>query len=127
MPPAGVSLCLIGNDQEWLDQVISLVEKGIDREQITFYVNNLDFVDPKAWVWFWHVANNCDLIVCDSLSATEHEIRMALAMSKESLPVMFRVRSGDDDDFVTLLHNISVLHYETLEELDQVLGAVFNG
>lgn len=121
-----MSFCLIGNDQAWLDEVVGLVEKGIDREQVTFFLNNTDFVDPKAWVWFWHVAKNCDLIICDGVSSSEHEIRMAMAMTKEGLPVLFRTRSGDTD-FTTLLHAISVPHYEMLEELDQVLGVMFNG
>lgn len=106
--------------------MVNLVENGIDREQVTFYLNNSGFIDPKAWVWYWHVAKNCDLIICDTMSSTEHEIRMGLAMSKESLPVLFRTKQGDDD-FVTLLYTISVPHYETLEELNNILENVFNG
>lgn len=100
-----------------------MLEKGLSQNQLTFYVNDAEFVDPKAWTWYWHVAQTCNLIICDTLHATEHEIRTAMAMTRQDTPVLFQVKPGDEE-FSALLHTSSIAYYETLEQLDEILEAV---
>jgi len=120
MPGGGLSFCLISNDKAWQDSIIAMLEKSIQSNQLTFYANESAQKDPKAWVWYWHVVDNCNLIVCDLSTASEHEIRMALAMCKLDQPVIFHVRPGNDE-FVALLNAIEVPWFEELENLAPIL------
>jgi len=126
VPPTGAAFCLISNNEEWQNEVTSLIERGIKKLQITFYANNTEYVDPKSWIWFWHVAKNCDLIICDSLNCTQQEFNMSMAMLKLGMPVVFRIKSTNEE-LQTLFHAIDVLYFETLEDLDNILESFFNG
>jgi hypothetical protein len=119
-----VAFCLISNSETWQNEVTTLIEKGINKNQITFYINNVEYVDPKAWIWYWHVSPNCDLIICDTSHCTDHELHMCLAMLKMDLPVVFQVNPGNEE-LATLLNSISVPHFESIEELDSLLEAAF--
>lgn len=123
-PPRGVAFCLISNSEAWQNEVTTLIEKGINKNQITFYINNTEYVDPKAWIWYWHVAQNCDLILCDTVHCTDHELHMCLAMLKLDYPVVFQVKPGNEE-LATLLNSISVPFFESIEELDALLEAAF--
>lgn len=126
VPPMGAAFCLISNSEAWQTEVIDLIEKGIKKAQITFYANNTEYVDPKAWIWYWHVARNCDLIICDTAHCTPHELNMCLAMLKNSLPVIFHVKSANEE-LKTLLTALSIGHYDSLDELENLLEVIFNG
>lgn len=103
--------------------MVGLLEKGLSQNQLTFYVNDSEFVDPKVWTWYWHAAQTCNLVICDTLHATEHEIRMAMALLKVDVTVLFQIRPGDEE-FAALLHTLGVPYYETIEQLDEILEAV---
>lgn len=115
MPSGGLGFALISNDKVWQDTVIGILEKGI-QNQLTFYTNEAGVKDPKAWVWYWHVVDNCSMIFVDMASCTEHEIRMALAMAKLDQPVIFHVKPGNDE-FVALLNAVSIPSFEDFEHL----------
>lgn len=123
LPSGGLSFCLIGNDPEWRELIINMLEKGLSQNQLTFYVNDTEFVDPKAWTWYWHVAQTCNLIICDTLHSTEQEIRTAMALTRSDTPVLFQIKPGDEE-FAALLHTASIGYYETVEQLDEILEAV---
>jgi len=124
LPTSGLSICLISNDKAWQAEVIALVEEGVQSDQITFFANESGNSDPKAWVWYWHVADNCQLIIVDMANCTEHEIRMALAMCKVGHPVVFYVRSGNDE-FLALLHAIQIPSFNDIESLSHLLESSF--
>lgn len=124
MPGGGMAFCLIGDDKTWQGNVIELLEKTMQSNQITFYVNESGQKDPKAWVWYWHIVDNCDLIICDVSNTSEHEIRMALAMIKQDQPVIFHIRPGNDE-FISLLNAISIPWFEEVENLIPILEATF--
>ncbi len=124
IPPTGVAFCLISNNESWQNEVIELVERGIKKSQLTFYINNTEFVDPKAWIWYWHVAPSCDLIICDTVHCTDHELHMSLGMLKQDLPVMFHVKAGNEE-LRTLLNSIGVPCFDGVEELDALMEAAF--
>ena len=115
MPSGGLGFALISNDKVWQDTVIGILEKGI-QNQLTFYANEAGVKDPKAWVWYWHVVDNCSMIFVDMASCTEHEIRMALAMAKLDQPVIFHVKPGNDE-FIALLNAVSIPSFEDFEHL----------
>jgi len=123
MPGGGLALCLISNDKTWQDQIISLIEKGV-QNQLTFFVNETAVKDPKAWVWYWHVVDNCNIIICDMASCSEHEIRVALAMAKIDHPVIFYVKPGNEE-FISLLKAVDIAWFDDLEDLPNVLEALF--
>ena len=123
MPGGGLALCLISNDKTWQDQIISLIEKGV-QNQLTFFVNETAVKDPKAWVWYWHVVDNCNIVICDMASCSEHEIRVALAMSKIDHPVIFYVKPGNEE-FISLLKAVDIAWFDDLEDLPNVLEALF--
>lgn len=123
LPNGGLSFCLISNNQAWQDTIINAIEKGI-QNKLTFYTNENAVKDPKAWVWYWHVASNCSLIIVDTASCTEHEIRMALAMCKHDLPILFNLRPTGNDDFLALLTAIQI---PSFEDVEQLLGLVEAG
>ena len=83
MPGGGLAFGLIGNNKDWQGNIVELIEKGIPNHQLTFYVNETNSVDPNMWVWYWHIAGNCSMILCDVAHSTEQEIRTALAMCKK--------------------------------------------
>lgn len=124
--PTGASFCLVSNNENWQNEIISLLEKGIEKAQLTFYVNNTEYIDPKAWIWYWHVAHNCNLIICDTAHCTDHELHMCLAMTKLELPVLFHISQGNEE-LQTLLNSISVPSFENIEELDGIMEASFGG
>lgn len=121
MPPGGIGFCLISNNKTWQETIIELLEKGI-QDQLTFYANETGQKDPKAWVWYWHVASNCTMILVDVASCTEHELRMALAMTKDDLPVIFHVKPGNDE-LVALLNAIQVPSFEDYSDLLKLMEA----
>lgn len=125
LPSGGLSFCLISNNESWQNSVIELLEKGI-QNQLTFYATESSHRDPKAWVWYWHVANNCSMIVVDTASCSEQEIRMALAMCKHDLPVIFHVKPGNDE-FVSLLTAIQIPHFAEFEQLLILMEAALGG
>ncbi len=100
-----------------------MLERGLNKNQLTFYTNEDDFVDPKLWHWYWHVAQNCNLVLCDAVHCTEHEIRMALGLLKIDVPVIFHIKAGDSE-MASLLHAIGAPYFETLEQLDETLEAL---
>ena len=53
-------------------------------------------------------------------SCSEHEIRMALAMTKNDQPVIFCTRPGSDE-FVSLLNAVGIPSYEDTDELVRIL------
>jgi hypothetical protein len=124
MPGGGLAFCLISNNKDWQENIVELLEKGIQNNQLTFYVNELKSVDPNTWVWYWHVAPNCSMIICDLAHSSEHEVRMALAMCKKDLPIVFNVKPGNDE-FVGLLNAIGVPWYSDDKDLMQLLEAAF--
>lgn len=126
MPGGGLAFCLIGNDKTWQDSIIELLEKGIQDNQLTFYVNDSTSVDPKTWVWYWHIATNCSMIICELAHATEQEARMALAMCKENMPVIFYVKPGNDE-FIALLNAIDIPWVEDHDELIKIMESAFGG
>lgn len=125
MPGGGLGFCLISNDKVWQDSVIGFLEKGI-QNQLTFFANESGVKDPKAWVWYWHIVDNCSMVFVDMASCSEHEIRMALAMCKLSQPVMFHVKPGNDE-FVALLNAIDIPWFEDMEQLVEIMEAALNG
>ena len=126
MPGGGLAFGLISNNKEWQESITEVLEKSIQDNQLTFYVNELKSVDPNTWVWYWHIAHNCSMIICDLAHSTEHEVRMALAMCKENLPIVFNVKPGNDE-FISLLNAISVPWFEDTDHLIQLLEAAFGG
>lgn len=126
MPGGGLAFGLIGNNKDWQTSIIELLEKSIQNNQLTFYVNESNKVDPNIWVWYWHTASNCNMILCDLAHSTEHEIRTALAMCKEDLPVVFNVKPGNDE-FIALLNAIEVPWFEDTDDLLRLLEAAFGG
>jgi hypothetical protein len=58
LPGGGLAFCLISNDKAWQDTVVNLVEKNVQHNQLTFYTNESGVKDPKAWIWYWHIADN---------------------------------------------------------------------
>lgn len=125
MPGGGLGFCLISNDKEWQDSVIGFLEKGI-QNQLTFFANESGVKDPKAWVWYWHIVDNCSMVFVDMASCSEHEIRMALAMCKRSQPIMFHIKPGNDE-FVALLNAIDIPWFEDMEQLVEIMEAALNG
>lgn len=121
LPNGGLSFCLLSNNEAWQTPIIELLEKGI-QNQLTFYVNETAHKDPKAWVWYWHVAQNASMIIVDTASCTEHEMRMALAMTKHDLPVVFHTKPGNDE-LTALLNVVQVPHFEEVEQLLLLLEA----
>lgn len=115
MPSGGLAFALISNDKVWQDAVISILEKGI-QNQLTFYANEAGVKDPTAWVWYWHVVDNCSMIFIDMASCSEHEIRMALAMAKLDQPVIFHVKPGNSE-FVALLNAVDIPYFDDFERL----------
>jgi hypothetical protein len=123
LPSSGVSICLLSNDEQFQTQMVNMLEKGIKTEQLTFYLNpNYKSVDPKLWLWYWHVANFCDLVIVDSEHVTEHELRMAIAMSK-NLPIIFRVEYNEELEI--LLKTTKIPTYSTIEQLDYFMEGLF--
>ena len=121
LPGGGLSFCLISNNEKWQTSIIELFEKDL-RSQLTFFATETSIRDPKAWVWYWHVADNCSTIIVDTASCSEHEIRMALAMCKLDLPIMFHVKRGNDE-FVALLNAIQIASFQDLEQLKELMEA----
>ncbi len=121
LPNGGLSFCLISNNEAWQTSIIELLEKGI-QNQLTFYANESAVKDPKAWIWYWHVAQNCSMIIVDTASCTEHEIRMALAMTKHDLPVVFHNKPGQEE-MSTLLNVVQIPNFEEVEQLLMLLEA----
>jgi hypothetical protein len=115
LPTGGLSFCLVSNDETWQSNIIEMLEKGI-QNQLTFYATESSYRDPKAWVWYWHVANNCSMILIDSASCSEQEIRMAFAMCKHDMPVIFNVKQGNDE-LTSLLNAIQIPHFTEPEQL----------
>ena len=125
IPSGGIGFCLISNNKEWQDNVIGLLEKGI-QNQLTFYATETSTRDPNAWVWYWHVVDNCSMIFCDTASCTEHEIRMAIAMTKLDQPVIFHVKPGNTE-FVALLNAVGIPSFEDFDELLAIMEATLGG
>lgn len=121
LPNSGLSFCLVSNDEAWQTRIIEMLEKGI-QNQLTFFANETAVKDPKAWIWYWHVAQNCSMIIVDTASCTEHEIRMAIGMAKHDLPVVFNVKAGTEE-LTALLNVIQVPHFEEVEQLLLLLEA----
>ena len=119
MPPGGLAFCLISNDPVWQDSIINYLETNI-QNQLTFYATETNTKDPKAWVWYWHVVDNCGMIFVDLASSTEHEVRMAMAMSKIDQPVIFHVKPGNDE-FVALLNAVDIPFFEDMDHLATLL------
>lgn len=124
MPRGGLAFCLIGNDKSWQESITELFEQSIPSNQLTFYANESGSVDPNIWIWYWHIANNCSMILCDLAHSTEHEVRLALAMCKEDLPVVFHVKPGNED-FIALLNAIEIPWFEDNEHLLELLESAF--
>ena len=125
LPGGGLSFCLISNDEIWQTKIIELFEKEM-QNQLTFFATETAVRDPKAWVWYWHVANNCSMIVVDATSCSEHEIRMALAMCKLDMPVIFHVRPGNDE-FVALLNAIQIPSFSDISQLMSLMESALVG
>jgi hypothetical protein len=125
LPGGGLSFCLISNDEKWQTTIIELFEKEM-QNQITFFATETSTRDPKAWVWYWHVADCCSMIIVDTASCTEHEIRMALAMCKQDMPVIFHVKPGNDE-FAALLHAIQIPSFQDISELMILMEAGLGG
>ncbi len=119
MPSGGLAFCLISNDPVWQDSIINYLETNI-QNQLTFYATETSTKDPKAWVWYWHVVDNCGMIFVDLASCTEHEVRMAMAMSKLDQPVIFHVKPGNDE-FIALLNAVSIPSFEDMDHLAALL------
>lgn len=125
LPSGGLTFCLISNNEEWQNNIVELLEKGI-QNQLTFYVNETAHRDPKAWVWYWHVASNSAMIIVDTASCSQHEMYMALAMCKLDMPVVFHVKPGNDE-LVSLLNAVTVPSFAEPEQLLILLEAAFGG
>lgn len=125
LPGGGLSFCLISNDEKWQAKVIELFEKEM-QNQLTFFATETSTPDPKAWIWYWHVADNCSMVIVDAASCSEHEIRMALGMCKLDLPVVFHVKAGNDD-FASLLHSIQIPSFQDIAELMALMEAGLAG
>ena len=125
LPSGGLSFCLISNDEKWQTSIIELFEKEM-QNQLTFYTTETSKRDPKAWVWYWSVADNCSMIVVDTATCTEQEIRMALAMCKLDMPVIFHVKPGNDD-FAALLHAIQIPSFQDITDLMSLMEAALGG
>jgi hypothetical protein len=125
LPGGGLSFCLISNDETWQNKIIELFEKEM-QNQLTFFATETSIRDPKAWVWYWHVADSCSMIIVDATSCTEHEIRMALAMCKQDLPVIFHVKSGNDE-FESLLHAIQIPCFKDIADLMTLMESALGG
>lgn len=123
IPTSGLSFCLISNNPAWQEQIVGMLERGLNKNQLTFFTNDHEFVDPKVWHWYWHVAQNCNLVICDVIHSSEHEVRMALGLLKLGSPVIFQIKSGDDE-MAALLHAIGASYFETLEQLDETLEVI---
>lgn len=123
MPTGGVAICLISNDKSWQDKIVEIIESGI-QDQITFYANDSGVKDPKAWVWYWHIVDNCNMVLCDVASCTEHEVRVALAIAKLEHPIIFYVKPGNDE-FIALLKASEILHFSDVDDLPTLLEALF--
>lgn len=125
LPGGGLSFCLISNDEKWQTKIIDLFEKEM-QNQLTFFATETSIRDPKAWVWYWHVADSCSMIIVDTASCSEHEIRMALGLCKLDMPVIFHVKSGNDD-FSALLHSIQIPSFEDISHLITLMEAALGG
>lgn len=122
LPEGGLSFCLVSNDETWQSKIIELLEKGI-QNQLTFYATESSHRDPKAWVWYWHVANNASMIIIDTASCSEHEIRMALGMCKHDMPVVFSIKPTGNEELTSLLNAIQIPHFTEVEQLLLLLEA----
>jgi hypothetical protein len=125
LPSGGLSFCLISNDEKWQTNVIELFEKEM-QNQLTFFATETSTRDPKNWIWYWHVAESCSMIIVDTASCSEHEIRMALGMCKHELPVIFHVKPGNDD-FAALLHSIQIPSFQDISHLMTLMEAALGG
>lgn len=125
LPGGGLSFCLISNNEKWQTSIIELFEKEM-QNQLTFFATETSIRDPKAWVWYWHVADNCAMIIVDTASCSEHEIRMAMAMCKTDMPVIFHVKPGNDE-FVALLNAIQIPSFQDTEQLKLLMEAALGG
>jgi hypothetical protein len=119
LPERGMSITLVSNSEEWQTEVITLVEKLLNDDQVTFFVGATDFKDPKAWIWYWHVAKNCDLVLCDTKSATEHERYMCFSMLKDSMPVIFHTQANTE--LSKLLKATHTPAYDDIDDLKSLL------
>jgi hypothetical protein len=125
LPGSGLSFCLISNDEKWQTKIIELFEKEM-QNQLTFFATETSIRDPKSWVWYWHVADNCSMIIVDTASCSEHEIRVALGLCKLDMPVIFHVKPGNDD-FAALLHSIQIPSFEDITHLMSLMEAALGG
>jgi hypothetical protein len=125
LPSGGLSFCLISNDEKWQTKIIDLFEKEL-QNQLTFYATETSIRDPKAWIWYWHVASNCSMVVVDATSCSEHEIRVALAMCKLDMPVIFHVKEGNDE-LVSLLNAIQIPSFQDISDLMVLMEAALGG
>jgi hypothetical protein len=66
------------------------------------------------------------MIIVDTASCSEHEIRMALGLCKLDMPVIFHVKSGNDD-FAALLHSIQIPAFEDISDLMTLMEAALGG
>ena len=123
LPPSGFSICLMSNDESFQTELVNLLDKGISREQLTIYLNpNFKSVDPKLWIWYWHIINFTDLTIIDTKNVTEQELRMSIAIANTK-PIIFK--TGYDDELDTLFKTIRCPTYSTLEQLDFFMEGIF--
>lgn len=123
LPPSGFSICLVSNDEQFQTELVNLLDKGITKDQLTIYLNpNFESVDPKLWIWYWHVINFTDLTIVDTKNITEQELRMAISIANK-LPIIFR--TGFNEELDTLFKTIKCPVYSTLEQLDFFMEGVF--
>ncbi len=123
LPPSGFSICLISNDEQFQTELVNLLDKGITKDQLTIYLNpNYQSIDPKLWIWYWHIINFTDLTIVDTKNITEQELRMSISVAGK-LPVIFK--TGFDDELDMLFRTNKSPTYSTLEQLDFFMEGVF--
>jgi len=124
LPPSGFSICIVSNDEQFQTELVNLLDKGISKDQLTIYLNpNYKSVDPKLWIWYWHIINFVDLTIVDTQHITEQELRMSIALSGMKVPVIFR--TGYNDELDTLFKTMKSPTYNTLSQLDFFMEGVF--
>lgn len=124
LPPSGLSVCIISNNEAWQVQVVEMFEKIISQTQLTFFLNTTDYVDPKSWQWIWTVSKNCDLILVDGKHSTELERQVALCMAKDDQPVIFFIPDGLHVELKSILHQVSIPACSHPEQLEAVIGGI---
>jgi len=120
-PRDGLTFSLLSRNKSWVDDVISLIEDGLQGTSATVYANFSSNSD-EHWIWVYQQMAVSDFILVDCATATDFDKTLAINEGTNSIVWWIDVDELEDN-MAALLHTSGAKTAETAVEFFDIMSS----